>query len=317
MKTSALAWNAFPSYGEEMNRVAIAIKSVRRESANGIGYAVGWFWKRFYLRFIRRHWPCLPAPTPADLARPITVIIPSTEKDAEILEHCLRSAKETIANPVAAIWIVAPESERIRALADAHGARFVHEDTILPRPAGELKTRGWLLQQFIKLNASKFVETEHYLVLDSDTIFLRPQYFFRGGKTVLRYSDQYELLYNRSLALIIGHTRRFPVSFVTHHSVFERKLIQSLLHSIEQRFNKPWWEAILTVIDAGHNHLISIAEYELFGHTVIAQPDWKKRYVLEYWNGLDLQGPDIASLDTLRAEVGPRCNSLSFHRHTQ
>ncbi len=313
----ALARNLFPAYRSPMNRIAIALQSVRRESANGMGYALRWFWLRFYLRMIRRRWPGLPASTAADLARPLTIVIPSTEKDAAILEHCLQSVRETVANPIAAIWVVAPESERIRALAAAHQAQFVHEDKILPRPAFELKTRGWLLQQFIKLNAANFVETNDYLVLDSDTLFLRPQYFFRGGRTVLRYSDQYELLYNRSLSLIFGHTRRFPVSFVTHHSVFERSAIQSLLAALEQRLQLPWWKAILEVIDRGHSHMISFAEYELYGHFITDQPDWKKRFVLEYWNGLDLEGPDIASLDTLRREVGPHCNSLSFHRHTQ
>lgn len=298
-----------------MNRVKIALQSVRRESANGIGYAINWFFRRFYLRFIRKHWPGLPASTTTDRAQPLTVVVPAVEKDAELLDHCLRSIRESLVHPISDLWVVAPESDRVRAIATAHKARFVPEDVILPRPARELKTRGWVLQQLIKFNAANHVATPDYLVLDADTIFLRPQTFFRSGKTVLRYSDQYELLYNRSLELVFGHRRRFPVSFVTHHMLFNRDKVKQLLAFLESRFKKTWWEAILHEVDQGH--LISFSEYELYGHFIMAQPGWRKYFVLEYWNGLDLDGSDFASLDTLRASADTRCNSMSFHRHTQ
>lgn len=298
-----------------MNRLAIALQSIRRESANGNGYAIRWFFTRFHLRFVRKLFPSLPHPTDADRARPITVVIPAADKDADLLGHCLESIRSQMKQKVADIWVVAPESERIRALATRYQARFLHEDTLLPQPARELKTRGWILQQFIKLNAANHVETDDYLVLDSDTIFLRPQYFFRGGKSVLRYSDQYELLYNRSLELIFGHCRRFPVSFVTHHALFSRETMKQLLSNLEQRFNRPWWTAIQEEVDKCH--LISFSEYELYGNFVVNRPNWRKQVVLEYWNGMDLNGTDAANLDEIRATVPPRCNSLSFHRHTQ
>lgn len=312
---TALAPASFPAYFALMNRIAIALQSMRRESANGNCYAIHWFLQRFHLRFTRRHFPRLPAVTSADRERPITVVIPAADKDADLLGHCLQSVRENVDQMLTDIWVVAPESEQIRAVTAQHRARFVHEDTILPEPARELRARGWVLQQFIKLNAANHVTTDQYLVLDSDTLFLRPQHFFRSGKAVLRYSDQYELLYNRSLELVFGHRRRFPVSFVTHHALFSREVVRQLLSFLESRFDRPWWIAIQEEVDKGH--LISFSEYELYGNFVVNQPGWRKRVVLEYWNGLDLDGTDLPELDQLRAGAGPRCNSLSFHRHTQ
>lgn len=312
---AALAPREIPLYFSAMNRVKIAFESMRRESENGIGHAFGWFLQRFMLRFLRRRFPALPPPTKADRMRAVTVLIPAAEKDADLLEACLRSVRENVAHPITALWVVAPESDRLRAVAAAHQAQFIHEDTLLPKPAKELNTRGWMLQQLIKLNAAHRVPTEDYLVLDADTVFLREQIFFRGSNTVLRYSDQYELLYNRSLALILGHRRRFPVSFVTHHAMFSRTQVCALLAMLDARFKRPWWQALLDEVDQGH--LISFSEYELYGHFIVAQPDWRKRFVLEYWNGLDLDGSDATSLEHLRATAGPRCNSASFHRHTQ
>jgi hypothetical protein len=191
----------------------------------------------------------------------------------------------------------------------------VHEDSILPRPAADLKCRGWVLQQFIKLNASAFVTTPDYLVVDADTIFLRPQSFFQSGKGIMRYADQYELLYNRSLELVFGHTRRFPVSFVTHHMLFNAALVKELLLLIEHRFGQPWWKAVLQEMDQGHP--ISFSEYELYGHFVISQPSWKRRFCLKYWHGLDRRAEDLPELDAVRQTAAGRLNTVSFHWHTQ
>jgi hypothetical protein len=298
-----------------MNRLHIATRSIRRESAHGYRYALAWFAQRFLLRFVRRHRDGLPAATPADDARPITVVIPAVDKDADVLEPCLRSVREFVRNRIEALWVVAPESPRLRALAEAAQATLVPEDTLLPRPARELKTRGWVLQQLIKLNACHRVPTADYLVLDADTVFLRPQSFVRGGRAVLRYSDQYELLYNRSLQLVFGHGRRFPVSFVTHHQLFQVAAVKALLALLEQRFGRPWWEAILHEMDQGH--LISFSEYELYGHFVVGQPGWRKSVALQYWHGLDRDQSDLPGLAELRRTAGPRCNSVSYHAHTQ
>jgi hypothetical protein len=298
-----------------MKRLRIAFQSFRRESKKGLGYAISWFLRRFYYRWLKRHF-LPPAPARAeDRLRALTVIVPAVEKDAPVLAHCLRSIREMIQHQLVELWVVAPESALIRQLAAAENCKFVLEDTLLPRPAKELKCRGWVLQQFIKFNAANFVPTADYLVVDADTVFLRPQSFFRGGKSVLRYSDQYELLYNRSLELVFGHPRRFPVSFVTHHMLFNATLVKELLQLIERRFNCPWWEAILKKVDQGHP--ISFSEYELYGHFVLSQPDWRKRFCMDYWLGSDRSTENLQELETVRKMTAGPLNTVSFHWHTQ
>ena len=298
-----------------MNRVNIALRSFRREGEKGYGYATAWFLRRFYYRFLKRHFQPRRHVGPDDLKQALTVIVPAVEKDAPVLAHCLRSIREMIRHRLVEVWVVAPESAIIRNIAAVETCKFVHEDTILPRPAAELKCRGWVLQQFIKLNASAFVSTPDYLVVDADTVFLRPQSFFRGGKSVLRYADQYELLYNRSLELVFGHPRRFPVSFVTHHMLFNAALVKELLHLLEQRFGCPWWEAILYEVDRGHP--ISFSEYELYGNLIISQKHWRRDFALEYWAGSDSDARDLSRLTEIRKETKQRLNSVSFHWHTQ
>jgi hypothetical protein len=298
-----------------MNRISIGLRSFRRESEEGYGYATAWFLRRFYYRFLKHRFQPRRHIGSDDLKQTLTVLVPAVEKDAPVLAHSLRSIREMIRHNLVEVWVVSPESASIRQIATTEKCRFVLEDEILPRPAAELKCRGWVLQQFIKLNASNFVTTPDYLVVDADTVFLRPQSFFQGGKSVLRYSDQYELLYNRSLELVFGHARRFPVSFVTHHMLFNAALVKEFFQLIEKRFCCPWWEAILKEVDKGHP--ISFSEYELYGHHVLSQPHWKKKFCLEYWHGLDRHTEDLAELETIRRTEARNLNTVSFHWHTQ
>ena len=296
-------------------KLGIAVNSFKRECVHGRSHAMIWSLTRLYLRYIRRALPIAPMATKYDRQRTLSIVVPAVKKDAEVLGLCLRSAKKYIQNNILDIMVVAPDCLVVRNIADKCQARWVNEDELLPLPASELKARGWVLQQMIKLNAANHVCTEDYLVLDADTIFLRPQHFFRRGKTVIRYADQYELLYNRSLEMVFGTSKRFPVSFVTHHMVFNIALVKKLLELIEEKFSISWWKVILSEIDQGH--LISFSEYELYGNFVRMSSEWKDRFQLEYWAGLDLNTQNVAQLDSIKREANGTLNSVSFHRHTQ
>lgn len=307
-----------PSYvtGPTMlTKFKTALTSCRRESAKGWGYATAWFLTRFHLRFVRSRFVSLPSFGHDDIDHPLTVVIPAADKDAPALASCLRAAKEMVRHRVVNTLVVAPASAQIERIAKAADCTYVHEDEILPRPARDLECRGWLIQQLIKFNAAFHVPTEDYLVLDSDTVFLCPQYFFRGGKTVLRYSDQYELLYNPSLQMILGTPRRYAVSFVTHHMMFNATKVKTLLAAMEQRFGRPWHEIVLHEVN--HRNLISFSEYELYGNYLLSQPRWRHEFLLEYWRGRDCQTDDLPRLPQLRDHARGRLNSISFHWHTQ
>ena len=279
-----------------------------------MSYAAQWFLCRFYYRYLHDHlWQ--QARGSSASSHPISVVVPAITKDVKPLKLCLAAANQLIRQPIRARWVVGPESIELRIVAAEAGWDFVCEDRLLPRPASELNCRGWVLQQFVKFGAAFHVPTEDYLVLDADTVFVSPQEFVRGGKTVLRYSDQYELLYGRSLRMILGNDRRFPVSFVTHHMMFNRETVKEMLEMTERRFEKSWWLAFLEDVDRGH--LISFSEFELYGNYVVNQPGWTDKYTLEYWHGLDRDAEDLPGLQIIKEECKRRVNTVSFHWHTQ
>ena len=299
-----------------LRRLKITLQSCHRESEKGWSYAMGWFLRRFYFRFVVRR--CLPEPRfgAADLERPLTVVVPATDKDAPALALCLRYARDMIRHPLKMVCVVAPNSSAIRRIAAENGCTFVHEDEFLPRPAADLRTRGWVIQQLIKLIACARLDTSDCLVLDSDTIFLRPQVFFRRGKTLLKFSDQYELLYNPSLELLLGTKRRFPVSFVTHHMVLNRERVALLLESIERKFNRPWFEVLIHEVN--HACSVSLSEFEMYGNFVAAGSDFPRFFALQHWRGLDSTCHTLKDFNAARRQqLEKRYDSVSFHWYTE
>ncbi len=300
-----------------LSRVRSLGATLKRESRHGWGYAGAWFFRRFYYRYVRPRVVTVEEAGSGDFERGLTVLVPAAEKDADLLVLCLGSVREHLAGQRHEVWVVAPESELLRAVCAEAGVRYVLEDEVLPVRARELRTRGWVVQQLIKLNAWRHVPTEDYLVLDADTVFLRKQVFFRRGRTVLRYADQYELLYERSLTMILGDRPRFPVSFVTHHMVMSRGIVEALLKQIGERLGAEWWDGLVRVIDANSISPISFSEFDLYGNYVMNDPELRGRHVLEYWHGVD--APNRVPEEVLGAGEGRLAgrNSVSFHRHTQ
>ena len=294
-------------------RIPMAWRSFCREARQGESYAASWFVQRLYYRYIRRSLQSLASIGKIDMSRQseIDIVIPTTSKDLSILPLCVESVHEFVRHEIGTIYVVAPASEEIADICERFGCTYVEESNFLPAPKHELECSGWILQQFIKLNGHRFVGNEHYLVLDSDTVFLRPQVFVMGSRKVLKYSDQYELLYDPSLRILLGSTQRFPVSFIAHHMLFTVELIKQLLRSMENRFSLPWYQAILDKVD--HSRQISLSEYELYGNYV--SKEFMKSHELSYWFGADLAREKADSLKSLVIRYGRRYASASFHHH--
>ena len=299
-----------------LTRVRSLGRTLSRESRYGAGYAAAWFFRRFYYRFVRPKVVRPDEPEAADFGRGLTVLVPAAEKDSDLLRLCLAGVREHLSRQNHEVWVVAPESEVLRKVCEEAGVKYVLEDTVLPVPARELRTRGWVVQQLIKMNACRHVPTEDYLVLDADTVFLRPQVFFRRGRTVLRYADQYELLYQRSLTMILGDRPRFPVSFVTHHMVLNKGIMEMLLRRIGERLEAEWWDGLVRVVDADSESPISFSEFDLYGNQVMNEPELRGRHALEYWGGRDAPNEDPEVVLGAGGGAGA-FNSISFHRHTQ
>jgi hypothetical protein len=193
---------------------------------------------------------------------PLDIVIPIVEKDIESAEHVVNSVRAFVMHPLGKIYFVAPESQRIRDLAHRMGVIFVHEDTAIPSFKNGFHKRGWIKQQYIKLNADSFVENDHYLVVDADTVFVRPHVFVLKGKTyfnVLRGYTQDRKYFTQEA---VGTKKFYNLDFTAHHMVFEKEKLKIMKKHIEEKHKKSWADALneISTPDAW------FSEYELYAN---------------------------------------------------
>lgn len=127
---------------------------------------------------------------------------------------------------------------------------------------------GWYLQQLIKLYSGKTIPNilDNYLVIDSDTFFLKPTEFINNdGKFLYNTSNEYHLPYfyhmNR-MNSILRKTSRF--SGISHHCLFNKKILDELFRLVEGNQSISFWELFLKAVDRNDIQFSGASEYEIY-----------------------------------------------------
>ena len=209
----------------------------------------------------------------------IDIFIPTLEKEIPVLQHTVSYARRNILHPIQNIYIVAPDSALLRDFCIQTGCQFIDENTVLPLrmkdidyfPQG-VDRRGWIFQQLLKLNADRICASEHILILDSDTVLIRPQSFIFEKYIILECSDEQTFPYLLAYEKLFSKKREAPFSFVCHHMLFEKTKLRHLKETIESLHHMPWYEAILATLDK--NEISGFSEYETYGNFFVSHyPD--------------------------------------------
>ena len=130
---------------------------------------------------------------------------------------------------------------------------------------------GWYLQQLLKMYSPFVIPDilENILVIDADTVFLRPTRFIQNNKFLYGYSKENHPPY-------FEHAARLHPSFtkadleksgIVHYMVFQRKYLKKMMDMVEQRHDKPFWRAFLDEVDIMEGS--SASEYELYFHYML------------------------------------------------
>jgi len=248
---------------------------------------------------------------------PIDVIIPAAPKDLGTLPHTIDSVRSMVRHPIGAIYVVSPENPRIRAVCARKGCVFVNERRIEPIPKSRIRYRskrwersGWLYQQLLKLSGDRLSRRRHFLVMDADTVLIRPHRFRSGGRTVFYYRRWSQPEYFRAYRRLTGRRPKAKVSFVAHYMLFDRSKLGRLKAMIEARHGKPWHRAILASLDRTRN--FGFSEYETYGNMVYGQnPSAVK--LLPALN-LPLRRSAASLTKAEKERYARKYRSLSFHK---
>lgn len=238
---------------------------------------------------------------------PIDIIIPVIEKDIDTLVLTIESVRGNILQPITNIYLISPESNKLRRLAEKMNCKFVLEDTVLPSFSKNKKRKGWIKQQYLKLNADTVGKSEHFLIIDADTILIRPQIFINDHKAVLNVLHDYWFCRKQMVKIALGFPKFHNADFTSHHMLMSKTKLKALKQHLQSLHGKPWQDALDSLeIPEG-----SFSEYELYGNFVAQQFPNEVELVL----GLNALFPrnGLANIGSAREYLATKYKSLTMH----
>jgi glycosyltransferase involved in cell wall biosynthesis len=248
----------------------------------------------------------------------IDVIIMVVEKDLDVLPYVIDGVRENLKHPIGRIFVVAPDSEKIKALCADIGCQFVNENSLIPITKKDIKyvvdgmdRSGWLFQQLLKWSADSLSSQEYYLVIDADTVLIRPQVFEANGKAVFLHSDEHHQPYFEVYKELFGVNAPCDLSFVCHHMLYQKTKISELRKEIESKHGDSWYNVILRAIDK--SELSSISEYETYGQWMLQ--NYGDEIIREYWYNIPIKRTKLSKLNKLKSALSSKYRSISFHSY--
>ena len=170
---------------------------------------------------------------------------------------------------------------------------------------------GWYLQQLLKMYSPFVIPgiLENILVIDADTVFLRPTHFIQNNKFLYGFSGENHAPYFAHAAkLHPSFTKTDPdKSGIVHYMVFQRKYLKKIMDMVEQLHKKTFWRAFLDEVDIMEGS--GASEYELYFHYML-------RMFPEKIEVRDLTSTTVSSHEVMPIQI---CNVVSCHsyaRHT-
>lgn len=250
----------------------------------------------------------------------IDIFMPTLEKDAKVLPVCLKYAKKFIKHPIGNIYIISPRSaKQVRHIAKSFGCVWIDEESILPITKKDINyihngedRAGWVFKMLLNLSADKVCKEKNILVLDSDTVFLRPQIFIYKGKPIFNESPLYHKPYFNMNIRLFGLRHPSSLSYITHYMLFNSEILKSLRSDIEKHNNsKRWYEAIINKIDTREGS--GFADYEIYADYYLHR--LKKSAVINYWLVKDSGISNYETLLKLKKTLSNKYGAVALHNY--
>jgi hypothetical protein len=131
---------------------------------------------------------------------------------------------------------------------------------------GKLSRNGWYLQQLLKLYAGITIPDilDKYLVIDSDTFFLKPTTFIENNTCLYNFGTEYHLPYFNHMSKLDGSLIKVDSSKsgICHHMIFETQYIKELIRKIENNHNDTFYNVFLKLVTDIHGS--GASEYEIY-----------------------------------------------------
>lgn len=221
---------------------------------------------------------------------PIDAVIPCHEKDKVTIDLVIEGIRKNVKNVRRIIVVSASKLTDQAEWFDERNFPFTKESVAYEifknnKEAEEYindpKNRiGWIFQQFLKVYSMFVIPdiSSNVLIVDADTIFLRPVEFqdSKTGAGLYNPGTEYHAPYFTHLSKVLpGFKKIFPkYSGISHHMLFQRSVLEELFTQVIQVHGQEPWKVYCAAID----------KKELPGSCMCVEYEFYFNFVFEWTN---------------------------------
>lgn len=231
------------------------------------------------------------------------MVVPTTDKDVKILLQNMSYYFKYL--PISSICVIGdinvekmlPKDQNIKfvnenALVDCKYIRKCFDENCNFGNSNGITTAGWYIQQFIKMEFSRYCNEEYYLIWDSDTIPLKQiDMFDNNGIPYFDCKNEYHKLYFDTLNSLLPYCHKVnKKSFISEHMVIKTEFMRRLIYEIEKNQEidgKNYQEKIMQVLKQ-NIFKAGFSEFETYGTFVSIM--FPQSYNIREWSSMRYGG---------------------------
>ena len=204
----------------------------------------------------------------------IDFVIPCHPKDFPSLKIAAAGIKNiSCANRVFVVSIKDPKLDGVIHIPEERYFKYISKEKIAEKfstyaPHLLVRTK-WVYQQFLKLYALEVIPelTDSYVLVDSDTIFLRDVQF-DSEKFYYCKAEEYHKPYLEPIKKLFGVEETIGFSTICHHMIFNKEKMAEMHSFIKKKFDSDsLFETILSILD--YTEASCISEWDLYSNYMI------------------------------------------------
>jgi hypothetical protein len=254
-----------------------------------------------------------PSPLISNTKTQISVVIPCHPKDSALMSFVLSGLEKNCLNQITEIIIVSPSILPITLKSKLNLRILQDSDVLDPKLVTTIKSIfpssqfGWVVQQVLKIRcALQYSLNENILIMDSDTVLIKPTLFVFDKYQTLSITREYHRQYVKQYQNFSNSNFDTGFSYVTHYQLWQRDILETLWG--DDRLND--W---LNAADLSSNS--SISEYHSYGsHLIQNFPD---RFNYSEWGNAEMSRSLAEDLDYESiSQAFPNARSVSIHSYS-
>lgn len=205
------------------------------------------------------------------------IVIPVGSNDYDVIKKQIQYTRKNIIS-YRNIYLISYDSKiNIDGCVSINENKFPFNIETVAKYHGKSNRNGWYLQQLLKLYAGQVIPgiLERYLVIDSDTFFLKPHSFIEGSLCKYTYGTEYHKPYFIHMKTLHPSLNKMipTMSGICHHMIFETKYIKELFNMVEQYHKNKFYNVFLSNVNT--SELSGASEYEIYFNFMIFKHPFK------------------------------------------